>query len=87
MLSTMNLIHVCWKDSILQAGNPVKEILFKLNLPDHRILKDGGEVKEYQERWLHSLSNIKNSMSISVQKSQDHMKANITRWRIEIMLG
>ncbi|GJV12674.1 hypothetical protein Tco_1354215 [Tanacetum coccineum] len=30
-------------DSILQAGNPVKEILFKLNLPDHRILKDGGE--------------------------------------------
>ncbi|GKB56730.1 hypothetical protein Tco_0912916 [Tanacetum coccineum] len=31
------------KDSILQAGNPVKEILLKLNLPDHRILKDGGE--------------------------------------------
>ncbi|GJY63410.1 hypothetical protein Tco_0464870 [Tanacetum coccineum] len=30
-------------DSILQAGNPVKEILPKLNLPDHRILKDGGE--------------------------------------------
>ncbi|GJV12337.1 hypothetical protein Tco_1353878, partial [Tanacetum coccineum] len=26
------------------AGNPVKEILFKLNLPDHRKLKDGGEV-------------------------------------------
>ncbi|GJX10470.1 hypothetical protein Tco_0200329 [Tanacetum coccineum] len=25
------------------AGNPVKEILLKLNLPDHRILKDGGE--------------------------------------------
>ncbi|GJR60533.1 copia protein [Tanacetum coccineum] len=24
------------KDSILQAGNPVKEILLKLNLPDHR---------------------------------------------------
>ncbi|GJZ92516.1 hypothetical protein Tco_0664581 [Tanacetum coccineum] len=32
------------KDSILQAGNPVKEILLKLNLPDHRILKDRGEV-------------------------------------------
>ncbi|GKC53073.1 hypothetical protein Tco_1075818, partial [Tanacetum coccineum] len=29
---------------ILQAGYPVKEILLKLNLPDHRILKDGGEV-------------------------------------------
>nr|GEV46209.1 hypothetical protein [Tanacetum cinerariifolium] len=29
------------KDSILQAGNPVKEILLKLNLPDHRsILAD-----------------------------------------------
>ncbi|GJR34090.1 hypothetical protein Tco_1209774 [Tanacetum coccineum] len=29
------------KDSILQAGNPVKEILLKLNLPDHRsILTD-----------------------------------------------
>ncbi|GJQ92654.1 hypothetical protein Tco_0003793 [Tanacetum coccineum] len=28
-------------DSILQAGNPVKEILLKLNLPDHRsILTD-----------------------------------------------
>nr|GEU39447.1 putative reverse transcriptase domain-containing protein [Tanacetum cinerariifolium] len=26
------------------AGNPVKEILLKLNLPDNRILKDGGEV-------------------------------------------
>ncbi|GKB52373.1 hypothetical protein Tco_0903126 [Tanacetum coccineum] len=26
------------------ARNPVKEILLKLNLPDHRILKDGGEV-------------------------------------------
>ncbi|GKA65085.1 hypothetical protein Tco_0764792, partial [Tanacetum coccineum] len=25
------------------AGNPVKEILLKLNLPDHRILKDGGK--------------------------------------------
>ncbi|GJX25632.1 hypothetical protein Tco_0231928 [Tanacetum coccineum] len=25
------------------AGNPVKEILLKLNLPDHRKRKDGGE--------------------------------------------
>ncbi|GKB77845.1 putative ribonuclease H-like domain-containing protein [Tanacetum coccineum] len=39
--STSNKLMV---DSILQAGNPVKEILLKLNLPDHRILKDGGEV-------------------------------------------
>ncbi|GKB65661.1 hypothetical protein Tco_0921847, partial [Tanacetum coccineum] len=27
------------------VGNPVKEILLKLNLPDHRIFKDGGKVK------------------------------------------
>nr|GEY35045.1 retrovirus-related Pol polyprotein from transposon TNT 1-94 [Tanacetum cinerariifolium] len=39
------------KDSILQAGNPVKEILLKLNLPDHRILKDGGEAyKDMQQK-------------------------------------
>ncbi|GJT76433.1 hypothetical protein Tco_1043158 [Tanacetum coccineum] len=32
------------------AGNPVKEILLKLNLPDHRILKDGGEGFPAQKR-------------------------------------
>ncbi|GJR63642.1 hypothetical protein Tco_1505804 [Tanacetum coccineum] len=36
------------------VGNPVKEILLKLNLPDHRILKDGGEVKEFQRSFCHS---------------------------------
>ncbi|GJT38228.1 hypothetical protein Tco_0938093 [Tanacetum coccineum] len=36
------------------AGNLVKEILLKLNLPDHRILKDGGEVKEFQRSFRHS---------------------------------
>ncbi|GJU86665.1 hypothetical protein Tco_1294211 [Tanacetum coccineum] len=36
------------------AGNHVKEILLKLNLPDHRILKDGGEVKEFQRSFRHS---------------------------------
>ncbi|GJY62995.1 hypothetical protein Tco_0464455 [Tanacetum coccineum] len=35
------------------AGNPVKEILLKLNLPDHRILKYGGE-----ERYGHVGLNI-----------------------------
>ncbi|GJR65957.1 hypothetical protein Tco_0012022 [Tanacetum coccineum] len=32
------------------AGNPVKKILLKLNLSDHRILKDGGggECQEYE---------------------------------------
>ncbi|GJW84138.1 hypothetical protein Tco_0157283 [Tanacetum coccineum] len=32
------------------AGNPVKEILLKLNLPDHRILKDGGEAWTEKEQ-------------------------------------
>ncbi|GJR38712.1 hypothetical protein Tco_1214396 [Tanacetum coccineum] len=36
------------------AGNPIKEILLKLNLPGHRILKDGGEVKEFQRSFRHS---------------------------------
>ncbi|GKA29267.1 hypothetical protein Tco_0715512, partial [Tanacetum coccineum] len=31
------------------AGNPVKEILLKLNLPDDRILKDGGEDVRYSD--------------------------------------
>ncbi|GJU79576.1 hypothetical protein Tco_1281941, partial [Tanacetum coccineum] len=40
MLSLMNLIHVLERFNTL-AGNPVKEILLKLNLPDHRsILTD-----------------------------------------------
>ncbi|GKB46691.1 hypothetical protein Tco_0897444 [Tanacetum coccineum] len=43
--STSNQAH----DSILQAGNPVKEILLKLNLPDHSI-KD----KEFQRSFRHS---------------------------------
>ncbi|GKB10986.1 hypothetical protein Tco_0844909 [Tanacetum coccineum] len=37
-----------------QTGNPVKEILLKLNLPDHRILKDGSEDKEFQRSFRHS---------------------------------
>ncbi|GJS15695.1 hypothetical protein Tco_0410167 [Tanacetum coccineum] len=36
------------------AGNPVKKILLKLNLSDHRILKDGGGVKEFQRSFHHS---------------------------------
>ncbi|GJV40311.1 hypothetical protein Tco_1418751 [Tanacetum coccineum] len=36
------------------AGNSIKEILLKLNLPDHRKLKNGGEVKEFQRSFRHS---------------------------------
>ncbi|GJY41358.1 hypothetical protein Tco_0428628 [Tanacetum coccineum] len=40
------------------AGNPVKEILLKLSLPDHRIFKDGGEalgwhLEEIHMTWAH----------------------------------
>ncbi|GJZ27086.1 ribonuclease H-like domain-containing protein [Tanacetum coccineum] len=51
MLSTMNYKYVLERFNT-SAVNPVKEILLKLNLSDHRILKDGGEVKDYQTRRL-----------------------------------
>ncbi|GJV85430.1 hypothetical protein Tco_1525328 [Tanacetum coccineum] len=43
------------------AGNHVKEILLKLNLPDHRILKDGGEVlksKNFKEVSVTLIPNV-----------------------------
>ncbi|GJU04005.1 hypothetical protein Tco_1114343 [Tanacetum coccineum] len=64
------------------AGNPIKEILLKLNLPDHRILKDGGEVKEFQRSFHHSdteclsrsdevlkLKNFKKDATLKLSKS------------------
>ncbi|GJR28021.1 hypothetical protein Tco_1104253 [Tanacetum coccineum] len=70
------------------AGNPVKEILLKLNLPDCRslriqwILKDGGEVKEFQRSFCHSdterlsrsdevlkLKNFKKDATLKLSKS------------------
>ncbi|GJW23254.1 hypothetical protein Tco_0033876 [Tanacetum coccineum] len=85
------------------AGNPVKKILLKLNLSDHRsILTDSKEhlkmvmerqsvkVKEIQERCIIKAFQdyqIKKGMSMSVQKSQVHEMEKFTRWRNEIMLG
>ncbi|GJV58191.1 hypothetical protein Tco_1459196 [Tanacetum coccineum] len=43
------------------AGNPVKEILLKLNLPDHRILKDG-----------HGALKSKNFKEVSVTLITEH---------------
>ncbi|GKD33140.1 hypothetical protein Tco_1248649 [Tanacetum coccineum] len=67
------------------ARNPVKEILLKLNLPDHRIHKDGGEVKEFQRSFCHSdterlsrsdevlkLKNFKKDGSLKLFKSTNH---------------
>ncbi|GJW51758.1 hypothetical protein Tco_0093109 [Tanacetum coccineum] len=65
------------------AGNPVKEILLKLNLPDHRKLKDGGEdatlklSKSTNQEWYKHVGP-------EVTRSQDD---KVTRWRNEIMLG
>ncbi|GJW11912.1 hypothetical protein Tco_1577739 [Tanacetum coccineum] len=81
------------------AVNPVKEILLKLSLPDHRsILTDSKmvvkrqsvKVKEIQERCISKACQdyqIKKGMSMSVQTSQVHEMAKSTRWRYEIMLG
>ncbi|GJS02305.1 hypothetical protein Tco_0318813 [Tanacetum coccineum] len=82
---------------------PVKKILLKLNLSDHRsILMDSKEylkmvierqsvkVKEIQERCIIKAFQdyqIKKGMSMSVQKLQDREMENFTRWRNEIMLG
>nr|GEU65106.1 hypothetical protein [Tanacetum cinerariifolium] len=44
-LSMRNLILMCKKDSTLQAGNPVKEILLNLNLPDHMSILMDSKVK------------------------------------------
>ncbi|GJS24071.1 hypothetical protein Tco_0452703 [Tanacetum coccineum] len=54
------------------TGNPVKEILLKLNLPDHRILKDGGEVKEFQEICLNQAFKTKK------QQQYEHVGPKVT---------
>ncbi|GJR27915.1 retrovirus-related pol polyprotein from transposon TNT 1-94 [Tanacetum coccineum] len=74
------------------AGNPVKEILLKLNLPDHRILKDGGEVlklKNFKKDATLKLSKLTNQewyehVGPEVTRSQDD---KVTRWQNKIMLG
>ncbi|GJS82727.1 reverse transcriptase domain-containing protein [Tanacetum coccineum] len=54
------------------VGNPVKEILLKLNLLDHRILKEGCEVKEFQER-----CNIK-AFQVNNQEGYEHVSPEVT---------
>ncbi|GKA62434.1 hypothetical protein Tco_0761953 [Tanacetum coccineum] len=44
----------CILNHFIQLGNPVKKILLKLNLSDHRLFKDGGGVKEFQRSFRHS---------------------------------
>ncbi|GJT12183.1 retrovirus-related pol polyprotein from transposon TNT 1-94 [Tanacetum coccineum] len=72
------------------AGNPVKKILLKLNLSDHRKLKDGGEVKEFQRSFRHSdterlsrsdevlkLKNFKKDATLKLFKSTNQERESI----------
>nr|GEW59623.1 hypothetical protein [Tanacetum cinerariifolium] len=70
------------------AGNPVKEILLKLNLPDHRILKDrGGDTsaeggKDYKmvkrDYALLMTSRCSSSHSIQAKEQAQNQKSMIT---------
>ncbi|GJY15048.1 hypothetical protein Tco_0385470, partial [Tanacetum coccineum] len=71
------------------AGNPVKKILLKLNLSDHRLCKmvvecQSVKVKNFKKDA--TLKLFKNGMSMLVQKSQVHKMAKL-QVGIEIMLG
>ncbi|GJY69632.1 hypothetical protein Tco_0472614 [Tanacetum coccineum] len=69
-------------NKLMVAGNPVKKILLKLNLSDHRLFKDGGGVKEVQRSFRHSdterlsrsdevlkLKNFKKDATLKLSKS------------------
>nr|GEW05071.1 ribonuclease H-like domain-containing protein [Tanacetum cinerariifolium] len=75
--------HEVLKDLILQAGNPVKEILFKLNLPDYRILKDGGE-----ERYEHVGPKVTSSQDGKVYKmaKRDYAWLMISRFNMKFCM-
>nr|GFD28929.1 hypothetical protein [Tanacetum cinerariifolium] len=56
------------------VGNSVKEILLKLNLPGHRILKDGGEGACFQppQRFIAACSYPTNNYK-DIMKAQVHV--------------
>ncbi|GKB10510.1 hypothetical protein Tco_0844433 [Tanacetum coccineum] len=60
------------------AGNPVKEILLKLNLPDHRILKDGGEDAETRLCLVDDLKVFKESHSRQDEEQAQDLTSMIT---------
>ncbi|GJV22261.1 hypothetical protein Tco_1371281 [Tanacetum coccineum] len=72
------------------VGNPVKDILLNLNLPDHRILKDRGEVKEFKKDGYIKAFQVNKSERYGAcrsMKSQDHMVGKIFQMETnEIML-
>ncbi|GJX91210.1 hypothetical protein Tco_0344536 [Tanacetum coccineum] len=81
------------------AGNPVKKILLKLNLSDHRKLKDGGEVKEFQRSFRHSdterlsrsdevlkLKNFKKDATLKLFKSTNQERCSRSPSIIQIKI-
>ncbi|GKA66572.1 hypothetical protein Tco_0766380 [Tanacetum coccineum] len=61
------------------AGNPVKEILLKLNLPDHRKLKDGGEGTCFL------LTHKIHSHMLIPDRQKDIMKAQVHVSRLSLL--
>ncbi|GJW71360.1 hypothetical protein Tco_0128277 [Tanacetum coccineum] len=70
------------------ARNPVKEILLKLNLPDHRILKDGGEDGESRLCLVDDLKVFKITFSYSTQDkgTSSSLKSMITTSNHKLMI-
>ncbi|GJX00349.1 hypothetical protein Tco_0184262 [Tanacetum coccineum] len=81
----------------LMLGNPVKKIFLKLNLSDHRILKDGGEVKEVQRSFCHSdterlsrsdevlkLKNFKKDATLKLSKSTNQERCSRSQCQIQV---
>ncbi|GKB32439.1 hypothetical protein Tco_0871840 [Tanacetum coccineum] len=70
------------------AGNPIKEILLKLNLPDHRILKDGGKDGESRLCLVDDLKVFKITFSHSRQDkgTSSSLKSMITTSNHKLMI-
>ncbi|GKE54733.1 hypothetical protein Tco_1489889, partial [Tanacetum coccineum] len=62
------------------AGNHVKEILLNLNLPDHRILKDGGD-----GTWFQLTHIFIAACSYSTDIYKDTMKAQVHVLRLPLL--
>ncbi|GKE10992.1 hypothetical protein Tco_1414543, partial [Tanacetum coccineum] len=82
------------------AGNPVKEILLKLNLPDHRSFRHSDTERLSQSDEVLKLKNFKKDATLKLSKSTNQewyehvgpevtrsQDDKVTRWRNEIMLG
>ncbi|GJS62056.1 retrovirus-related pol polyprotein from transposon TNT 1-94 [Tanacetum coccineum] len=61
------------KDSILQAGNPVKEILLKLNLPDHRSILTDSKIC-IKMVWSDEVLKLKTSRKVTIKAFNDQEK-------------